>query len=466
MKNLTTWLGNVPEYSVYFCRGLLIATLVDQLTVGLGAANQAIGKIRSYSLAINTIKFLTIPVMVGMLYFRKDPGLIMTLYVIFEFVCALMRLYFLKRTAGLSIESFVRNVFLKEGLALSILFLYCAVIVALFDFEYRFVLTLLTAPFLYAVAIYFVGLCPDEKAILSSLLSKLDRRVDYCWRAFLGRYFPERLAKRLYYKTLGRKLDIDDPKDLNEKINWLKFHSDISSWSLLADKYKVREYVTSKGYGQTLVKLYGVWSDVGSIDWDVLPEKFVLKTNNGSGDVILCDSISSFDKASAVSRISAFLERRFGIMTAEPHYLAICPRIMAEELLDARMQAVESSSLVDYKIWCINGRPEYIWVVANRSADGMDVLLYDLEWRPHPEYSVSSRHYRLMENGIPCPANIGFMLKMATDLSAGYPQMRVDLYEVGGKVYFGELTLTSASGMMEYFTPEFLLMMGEKIKLQ
>ena len=99
---LKIWLGNVPEYSVYFCRGLLLASIVDQLTIGLGAANQAIGNIRSYSLTVNTIKFMTIPVVIGLLFLTDDIFVVMTVYVLFELICAVVRLFFLKRTAGLS----------------------------------------------------------------------------------------------------------------------------------------------------------------------------------------------------------------------------------------------------------------------------------------------------------------------------------------------------------------------------
>jgi hypothetical protein len=95
----------------------------------------------------------------------------------------------------------------------------------------------------------------------------------------------------------------------------------------------------------------------------------------------------------------------------------------------------------------------------------MQVMTYDTQWNPHPEYSSSSEHYALMDRVIPCPKNFDYMLRMASELSSGHPQMRVDLYEVGGKVYFGELTLTSACGLMDYFTPEFLLQLGEKVKL-
>jgi hypothetical protein len=324
---------------------------------------------------------------------------------------------------------------------------------------------MLTAPVVYCISIYFFGLCSDEKEIVCAAFAKLVRAFKRTHKSFLGRFFPKRLASSLYYDTFAKHIDWNEPKDLNEKINWLKFYGDTSMWSALADKYAVRKYVSEKGFADTLVRLYGVWKSVDEIDWDALPEKFILKVNNGSGDALICRDKSTFDKASAAERLDKALNLRFGVKSAEPHYLRIPPRILAEELLDAAKQNFVSTSLVDYKIWCFDGKPECILVVANRAAKTMEVMTYDTEWNAHPEYSVHSEHYALMNKEIPCPHNLQYMLQIASALSEGHPQMRVDLYEVDGKVYFGELTLTSACGLMEYFTPEFLLYLGQKVKL-
>ena len=211
--------------------------------------------------------------------------------------------------------------------------------------------------------------------------------------------------------------------------------------------------------------MYGVWDNAYDIDWDSLPDKFIIKLNNGSGDAIICRNKSTFDFADVSEKLSCSLKKRFGIDGAEPHYLNITPRIIAEQLLDAEKQNVKSSSLVDYKIWCINGQPECVWVVTNRTKHSMEVMTYDLQWCAHPEYSSPSEHYTLMSYEIPRPVKFDYMLKMAAELSEGHPQVRVDLYEVDGKVYFGEMTFTSACGLMEYFTQDFLLKLGEKVNL-
>lgn len=451
---LKIWLGNVPEYSVYFCRGLLLASIVDQLTIGLGAANQAIGNIRSYSLTVNTIKFMTIPVVIGLLFLTDDIFVVMTVYVLFELICAVVRLFFLKRTAGLSLGSFFRNVFQKEIIPLAVLVGYCAFIVNLLDFDNRFILTFLTAPPLYILTFLLFGLCDDEKAVV---IEKRD--------LLLARLSPRLHASRRYRYSMGRRIDFKHPKDLNEKILWLSFNTDTTKWSELADKYKVREYVASKGYSGTLTEVYACWNSPEEIDFNGLPESFVLKMNNGSGDAMICRDKASFDEKAALRRFSELFRNRFGLMTAEPHYLRIKPCLIAEQLLDARLQSVPSSSLVDYKIWCFDGRPECVYVTMNRKKDSVEVMTYDLDWVAHPEYSVFSDHYPCASLDVPRPENLDFMLKMATDLAQGFPQVRIDLYEVDGKVYFGEMTFTSNAGMMSYFTPEFLLKAGKKVTL-
>ena len=469
---LDIWLGEVPQYSVYFCRGLLAVTLIDQLTIGLGAANQAIGKIKTYSLTVNTIKFLTIPVIVAILLISKNIYLVMYVYALFEFICAMVRLIFLKRTAGLSIVDFTRRVFVKELLPILVLLIYCWSVVSFLDFQFRFLYTLSTAPLLYVLVIYIFGLCSDEKKVVDGFISRfcssfIPKKTQLITKFDMisGKYYPRLLASKRYKYCYGKRVDWKNPQDLNEKILWLEFYTDTTKWSELSDKYLVRNYVISKGYKDSLVELYGVWDCVDAIQWDSLPEQFILKMNNGSGDALICRDKKKLELHEVKIRFKELFDNRFGLLTAEPHYLRIKPRLIAEQLLDLSQQSIESTSLIDYKIWCFNGKPEFIFVAFNRTGNSLETICYDLNWNEHPEYSVFSDHYRRPHQKVPVPQNLDFMLKMATDLSQGFPQVRVDLYEVAGKVYFGELTFTSNSGLMTYFTPEWLRECGKKIKI-
>lgn len=274
---------------------------------------------------------------------------------------------------------------------------------------------------------------------------------------------PIQVARLKYYYKFHKWPDFEHPRDLNEKINWLKFYGDTSRWADLSDKYKVREYIKEKGLENILVKLYGRWDKAEFIEWDQLPNQFVLKANNGCGDVLICRDKNSLNKKSVVRQYDILLSNKYGGITGEPHYAAINPCLIAEELLDITKQSIKTSSLIDYKIWCLNGNPEVIWCAWNRTKESTDVGFYDTNWDYHPEYSVFTHHYAQGKELIPKPQKLDEMLSIAKTLSAGFPILRVDLYEVEGKVYFGELTFTSLGGFMDYITPEQLLKMGEKV---
>ena len=277
---------------------------------------------------------------------------------------------------------------------------------------------------------------------------------------------PIQVARLKYYYKFHRMPNFEHPADLNEKINWIKFYGDTSKWADLADKYKVREYIKSKGLSDTLVKLYGRWDNANEIDWDKLPQQFVLKVNNGCGDVLICKDKSKLNIPSVVKKYNKLVSMRYGDVTGEPHYAKIKPCLIAEELLDVSKQSIPSSSLVDYKVWCLNGKPYLTWCAWNRrGACGADCGVYDCDWNYRPDYSIFTEHYNEGDIRLPKPEQLERMYEVASKLSEGFPILRVDLYEVDGHIYFGELTFTSLGGFMDYFTPEVLLDMGKRVEL-
>ena len=275
---------------------------------------------------------------------------------------------------------------------------------------------------------------------------------------------PIQVARLKYFYKLHKFPDFEHPTDLNEKINWMKFYGDTSKWADLTDKYKVREYVESKGLADTLVKLYGRWENAIDIDWEKLPNQFVLKVNNGCGDVLICTDKNKLDIPSTVKKYNQLLSMKYGNVTGEPHYANIKPCIIAEELLDVSKQAIESTSLIDYKIWCLNGKPYLTWCAWNRrGTSGADCGVYDYDWNYRSDYSIFTKHYNESNKRLPKPKNLGKMYKIASKMSEEFPILRVDLYEVDGHIYFGELTFTSLGGFMDYFTPEVLMEMGKNV---
>lgn len=223
--------------------------------------------------------------------------------------------------------------------------------------------------------------------------------------------------------------------------------------------------MAERGFENNLVKLYGHWSNVDEIDWDALPQSFILKANNGSGDSYVVNDKNTISKTEIAEIFNPLMTKVYRTTRYEPHYALIKPCIIAEELLDAKKQAYPSSSLIDYKIWCFDGKPYAIWACANRTKHTVDVGTYDLDWNFHPEYSNSTDHYRLMSQPMPRPKKLDEMLAIAAKLSDGFPQVRVDMYEVNDHVYFGEMTFTSNGGMMDFYTYKYALQLGEQIVL-
>jgi hypothetical protein len=294
----------------------------------------------------------------------------------------------------------------------------------------------------------------------------LVKRVMYNqYLEYLGLYNPKKLASILHYDYCKRHIDWDNPKDLNEKINWLKFNSDTTLWSELSDKYAVRKYIEEVGLGEMLVKLYGVWSFVEDIDFDKLPQSFVLKSTNGSGTVMVVKDKSALNLIEVKLMLNGWLKQKFGIMTAEPHYFPIRPQIIAEELLINDQKDV-SSSLIDYKFWCFHGEPYSVWSCSNRKIGGETyVASHDLGWKIYAEHSVFVDHYRKCENNIPKPKSLEKMIEACKIITKDFPQVRLDFYEANGEPYFGEMTFTSSGGYMDWYTKEYLLEMGSQIKL-
>lgn len=284
--------------------------------------------------------------------------------------------------------------------------------------------------------------------------------------AFANKHFPVTIAKLRFRRMFGRKLNLENPQDLNEKILWLSLFSDTTEWSRLADKYAVREFVRERGCEELLVELYGKWDSVDEVNWKDLPQSFVMKTNNGCGTVLLVNDKTALVHPDVDIDLDKWLHHNSASATTEFHYWRIKPCLIAEQMLTLSPEDLKySSSIVDYKIWCFNGTPQYIWTVSNRDRNGFDGALFTTEWNNIPNVIKDNPNVRIPKVLLPKPDKIDVMLEAAKKLSHGFPEVRVDLYYVGGKVYFGEMTFTCHGGTIDYFIPEQLLEMGQKIDL-
>lgn len=278
---------------------------------------------------------------------------------------------------------------------------------------------------------------------------------------------PKLAADKLYYTAFKRHINWENPKDLNEKIHWMLHNTDTSLWTKCADKYRVRDYVEEKGCGQYLVDLYGKWENPNEIDFSSLPNQFVLKANNGCGTVMVVKDKNTLNERKVRKLLHRWLKRPFGYMGGQLHYLNIPQCIIAEELLEEKgeQKALSPSSLIDYKIWCINRQPECILVIFGREGKSYFRQVYDLDWNKMDNVMnmQSNGHFDYMDIDVPKPECLSEMMEIAKKLSAPFKEVRVDLYVVNNRPYFGELTFTAGMGS---FTDNYYQYLGSKIDIE
>lgn len=252
----------------------------------------------------------------------------------------------------------------------------------------------------------------------------------------------EKYLKKLFKYRMGRELDLEHPQALNDKLQWLKLNDSKPIYTTFADKYAVREYIADKVGEEYLIPLLGVWNNVDDIDFNVLPEQFVLKCTHDSGGVVICKDKKTFDKAAAIKKLKHSYKRNYYVNSREIAYKDIKPRVIAEKY----MVDETGWDLKDYKIFCFNGKPIYVEVDYNRSVRHM-LNAYDLNWN-FLDFCDSSPNSR--EANIPKPQRLEEMLKIAETLSEDMIFLRVDMYSIYDQIYCGELTLYPGSGFIQF----------------
>ncbi len=293
-----------------------------------------------------------------------------------------------------------------------------------------------------------------KQSKLGKTLSDIRWMIPIPYKSYLGHKNPRKLANMLFRKHFNRDIDFENPTTYNEIINVLKVTADLSEWSKLADKHLVKDFIKEKGFGHTIIKSYGAWERVSDIDFDSLPNSFILKPNNGAGKVIVVKDKSELNIPKTKRKLWHWLHKSYGYSGAELHYSAITPMIIAEELLiPSEYDLSISKSIVDYKWFCFNGSVTYVEVISNRWNRPIHYHIYDKEWKEYPEHVRNDAN--VVTTPIPKPKCLDEMLEMCQRLSKGLPQVRIDLYEIDGKVYFGEMTFTTGGGYSHKKSREF-----------
>ena len=264
----------------------------------------------------------------------------------------------------------------------------------------------------------------------------------------------------MFKATVGGELDLDNPQTFNEKLQWLKLYNRKPEYTTYVDKYKVRDYIAGMLGEEYLIPLLGVWDDPEDIDFDLLPDKFVLKCNHNSGlGMCICKDKTKLDINKVKSELKKGLEQDYYLYGREWPYKDVPRKIIAEEYISPN----NGEEIKDYKLWCFSGRVKIILTCSERfSQTGLKENFYTPQWelldlkRPthgNTEYEISM------------PECIDKMIEYAEMLSEGHEFLRVDFYEVEGRIYFGELTFFPASGFEKFEPREWDKILGEAITL-
>lgn len=276
----------------------------------------------------------------------------------------------------------------------------------------------------------------------------------------VGFLFSDRLYLKLLFRLkMGYPLNLNNPKTYSEKLQWLKLYNRKPEYTVMVDKYAVKQYVADRVGAEYVIPTLGVWERVEDIDFDKLPNKFVLKTTHDSGGIVICLDKNTFDIENACQRLNKNLKQNFFKILREWPYKNVPPRIIAEEYI------VDNSrnDLPDYKFFCFDGEVKAMFVAVDRSSvvEETKFNFYDMNFNllPFTNGHPNSRYE------IEKPTCFQQMKNLATELSKNIPHVRVDFYEVNGRIFFGEITFFHWSGMQPFVPVEWDYKFGEWIHL-
>ncbi len=273
-------------------------------------------------------------------------------------------------------------------------------------------------------------------------------------------FIPDEKAITNYYKKKsgGRTVDLNNPKRFSEKLQWYKINAKNPLMEKCADKYAVREYIEDCGYPELLNELYGVYSKAKDIDFDTLPDSFVMKAAHGSGWNIIVKDKNTLNRKQALMKLDSWLHQDTSWSGREWVYKNMPRRIVVEKYLED-----ETGELRDYKFYCFNGEPRFMQLEVGRNTEHNTRNFYDMNWELMPFGKELPHNPDLI---VEKPALFEEMKKIAKDLCKPFQYVRVDLYQAQNKVYFGELTFFPAGGAPDFVPDKYDEIVGEMWKLQ
>lgn len=300
----------------------------------------------------------------------------------------------------------------------------------------------------------------NKQSRLSNYFYSLNDKYILAYEAFLLKFSPYLYARQRYKNIYGKKPNFKNPVTSDEKLLWLNLYWRHPLKTECADKYTMRSYVQSHGWGHILPEILGMYEKSSDIDFDSLPNEFVLKCTHGCGFNIFCKDKKTLDKAEVIRKLDKWMAADYSRNAGELHYTKMKPRIICEPFLNDLVTNLP----IDYKVYCFNGKAHCILVVKGRDYEGHNITsdFYDIGWNKklsyHKESLTSDRH-------IPKPEAHDEMIDAAEALSKPFPFVRMDFYNIKGKAVLGEMTFTPGGCIISGYTELGQSVLGSLIEL-
>ncbi len=286
----------------------------------------------------------------------------------------------------------------------------------------------------------------------------LKKRVIRRFILAFARLIPDRKFLELVFPLCtGYKLNLDNPRSYNEKLQWLKLYNRNPLYTRMVDKYEVKKYVADIIGEDHIIPTLAVYDHAEDIDFDALPNQFVLKCTHDSGGIVICSDKTKLDKKAAVKKLKKGLKKNFYCQNREWPYKNVKPRIIAESYMTD-----DGEELKDYKFFCFDGKPKYMFIATDRFKEEETKFdFFDMNFNHLPFVNGHPNSTKPINR----PKGFDEMKNLSEKLSKGIPQVRVDFYDINGKIFFGEITFFHWSGFVPFEPQEWDYKLGDDIKL-
>ncbi|MBE6712965.1 MAG: glycosyl transferase [Ruminococcaceae bacterium] len=300
---------------------------------------------------------------------------------------------------------------------------------------------------------------PTVKKALKFLFKKKYRQNFFAVRGFYNKMSDEKYLKMRFKTVMGKELDLENPKTFNEKLQWLKLYDRKPIYTTMVDKYAVKQYVAERIGDEYIIPTLGVWSSFDEIDFDSLPERFVLKCTHDSGGLVIVRDKAMLNREKARAKIERSLKRDYYLQSREWPYKNVPRKILAE----VYMENENGVPLRDYKFYCFNGEPKFLYIsegLENHATASISFVTLDWQFAPYERSD-----FKPFETLPPKPEKLEDMIFLAKKLSDGCDFLRVDFYQINGNIYFSELTFFPCGGMLPFREKNHDCEIGEMLNL-